>query len=90
MFVFSRHTHDHLTMLQVLGSEFAISQNPHMRKGGLIGASLIFAEIVKPLCLKSILFLLSLSTLNPGQRKNEKSPIPIYWVAEPANQHILQ
>ena len=90
MFVFSRHTHDHFTMLQVLGSEFAISQNPHMRKGGLIGASLIFAEIVKPLCLKSILFLLSLSTLNPGQRKNEKSPIPIYWVAEPANQHILQ
>ena len=23
--------------LQVLGAEFAISQNPHMRKGGLIG-----------------------------------------------------
>ena len=45
------------TMLQVLGSEFAISQNPHMRKGGLIGASLIFAEIVKPLYLKSISFL---------------------------------
>ena len=42
-------------MLQVLGSEFAISQNPHMRKGGLIGASLIFAEIVKPVCLISIL-----------------------------------
>ena len=26
-----------LSMMQVLGSEFAISQNPHMRKGGLIG-----------------------------------------------------
>ena len=24
-------------LLKVLGSEFAISQNPHMRKGGLIG-----------------------------------------------------
>ena len=24
-------------MYQVLGSDFAISQNPHMRKGGLIG-----------------------------------------------------
>ena len=57
MFVFSIHTHDHFTMVQVLGSEFAISQNPHMRKGGLIGASLIFAEIVKPLYLKSISFL---------------------------------
>ena len=67
-------------MLQVLGSEFAISQNPHMRKGGLIGASLIFAEIVKPVCLKSILFLgrmtinfLSLSTLNPGPTKKARS-----------------
>ena len=66
-------THDHFTMLQVLGSEFAISQNPHMRKGGLIGASLIFAEIVKSVCLKSILFLLSLSILNPGPTKKARS-----------------
>lgn len=36
-------THDHFTSLQVLGSEFAISQNPHMRKGGLIGASNLYA-----------------------------------------------
>ena len=75
-------THDHFTTLQVLGSEFAISQNPHMRKGGLIGASLIFAEIVKPVCLKSILFLGRMTIqvylhLIQGRRKK---PIPIYLI----------
>ena len=49
-----------------------------MRKGGLIGASLIFAEIVKPVGLTSILLggwllnLLSLSTHNPGPTKKAR------------------
>ena len=36
-FVNAGNTHQIKKLLKVLGSEFAISQNPHMRKGGLIG-----------------------------------------------------
>ena len=36
-FVNAGNTHQIKKLLKVLGSEFAIGQNPHMRKGGLIG-----------------------------------------------------
>ena len=36
-FVTVRNTVQLRKLLKVLGTDFAISQNPHMRKGGLIG-----------------------------------------------------
>ena len=38
-------------LLKVLGSEFAISQNPHMRKGGLIGLAAMAIGLGKLGCI---------------------------------------
>ena len=47
-------------LLKVLGSEFAISQNPHMRKGGLIGLAAMAIGLGKCLlcvCLQRLIFV---------------------------------